>query len=137
LHLGDDGKWKAFPLAKYSALTARTAPKTGVVELFAQSMQVCFHDSVTDTEHSHEVLVPPRMVQNTKASTVLHAVDSGVPEFSLSNIIKLCAALRFMLLSEFPDNASSNKRKLFACAMRLPLNCFFVPGGALCTTVTE
>lgn len=140
LHLGEDNRWRALPLDKYSALTQRAAPKVGVVELFAQRMAVSFHDAAAATDHHRDIFVPPRFVQNNKASTTYDAVNKGVLQFSIEAIGVICKSARFLMLSEFPDNHKGNKRKMFFSAAALPSNCFFIPGGCtvhLCCRIID
>lgn len=140
LRLSAEGKWELVSSERFGKLHANAAPRSGVVELFAQRMTVsCFLED-SQAWVRQDILCPPRMLQNSGASVVCKAVNAGVPSFSVDGIKDICKGARFVLLAEFPDSASSNFRKLHACAPRLPENCLFVPGGCtahLCTRVVE
>ena len=103
-------------------------------------MSVDYFDRASSTQHGKEILVPPRFVQNNKASTTYTEVNKGVPQFSTEAICMLCRKSRFVMLSEFPDNHLGNKRKMYFCAEQLPGNCFFIPGGCtahLCCRIID
>lgn len=80
---------------------------------------------------TRDILVPPRIIQNTGASTVYAAFNKGVPQLSVDSITELCADLKYILIAECPDNASSNKRKMYATAARLPANALMIIGGCV------
>ena len=128
LHLDrETGKWKALPYEKYRGMVSRNAPRNGVLEVFAQIMTVSAWRSASETD-TRDVLVPPRVVGNNQASTVYRAVNTGVPEFSVEAINQLCGHLKYVLVSECPDNHSGNRRKVYATAQRLTApNALVVP----------
>eukprot|EP00974_Lingulodinium_polyedra_P123414 11186677-Lingulodinium_polyedra.AAC.1 len=74
-------------------------------------MTVSYFDEVTSTHRHHQVRVPPRIIQNAKGPCIYAAVNGGVPQFSIDSLVELCKSIRFASLSEFPDNAKSNRRK--------------------------
>lgn len=76
-----------------------------------------------------DVFVPPQILQSSRSSVLLSAVNAGVPPFSLDKIVELATTLSgYILLSELPDAASSCKRKMWATYVRLPLRVLFVAG---------
>jgi hypothetical protein len=74
------------------------------------------------------VHIPPRILQNQKASCLYTAIAAGCPELSPTSLADLAKFCRWILLVEFPDGASSNKRKMFFVAAELPGNVLFIPG---------
>ena len=80
---------------------------------------------------SREVIAMPRFVQAGNSSTLFRAANEGCPELSLEALKSLCEQSPWLLWSETPDNASANKRKLWATHTRLPRNALFIPGGGV------
>ena len=99
----------------------------GVAELLAQRMTVAWWSGTVLTQR--QIIVPPRFVENGKASTLYRAVDSGCGQLDLNGIAELCKTLPWVFLVENPDNAKPNRRKMWATHARLPKNCLYVPIG--------
>ena len=99
----------------------------GVAELLAQRMTVAWWHGTVLTQR--KIIVPPRFVENGKASTLYRAVDSGCGQLDVKGIAKLCEAVPWVFLAENPDNAKPNRRKMWATNARLPKNCLYVPTG--------
>lgn len=124
----ESGKWTAVPLAKYMGVRKRSIPQTGISELFAQSTTLSWFDG--DQFISRTVLVPPRFIQDGRASTVYRAVNDGVKSLCVDTALPLlCEEMRWIMICETPDNAGANQRKMWATAERLPRNCLFIGSG--------
>jgi hypothetical protein len=114
-------------LGKFEAMSSRSAPRFGVCEVFAQSATISF---VRNEEwHNHIVHVPPRILENQKASTIYRACNLGIPQLSIDGVTKLADMVRFLLIDECPDHAASNKKNMFFALSKYPANVFFIPGG--------
>ena len=98
--------WKAVSAEAFKELGKRALPHSGVLELMAQrtALHVINRDC---TYREQEVIVPPRVLQNGKSSTLLEATDkNGFNIASLNAMAEHC----YTILSENPDKASSNRR---------------------------
>jgi hypothetical protein len=111
---------------EYSKL-GRAIPRRGTVELFAQSIELCYDDASGAT-HYREVIVPPMLLQNGGASCFYTGVEKASPALSNASFL-LWNLTRFMLLHENPDNVSANVRKLHFTASVLPEFVLMVLGG--------
>eukprot|EP00974_Lingulodinium_polyedra_P113491 10986796-Lingulodinium_polyedra.AAC.1 len=80
------------------------------------------HWATPDGFHHRKALVPPRVVENGGASTLMGAVDAGIPQLSVAELNRLATFMKFMLLAEHPDGAKSCLRKLAATAAKLAPN---------------
>ena len=91
-------------LTKYKSLSKRTKiPTIGCVELFAQWMKIGYtitNSSGMKEKHSRRIIVPPRVLQNQKASNSYDAVNDGVPQFSVNGLIKLASQVQYILLRQ-------------------------------------
>jgi hypothetical protein len=107
-------------------MSKRAAPHVGVCEVFAQSAVITYHRGAEEVRHM--IHVPPRILQNQSSSTIYTAVATGCPDVSIDSLVALSKACCYILLVEFPDGASPNKRKMFFQAALLPKNVLFIPG---------
>ena len=119
-------RWQALPIEQFRNVSGRPVPRRGIVEVLAQRMDVHWAEGI-GTYH-REILVPPQVLQYCRASCLMTGVHEGVPSFSIPELIKLAALMRFFMLAELPDGASSCRRKLWATYARLPKNALFVAG---------
>jgi hypothetical protein len=93
--------------------------KSGVLELLAQTVKMSWKESsdLTSNAHSGElvhrtetIIIPPLLMDNTKASTEWAAVDGAVPSLNLDHLKKMTEFVRFVLIMLLGDNSSSNAR---------------------------
>ncbi len=68
-------------------------------------------------------------MQDGRASTIYSAVDAACPELSIEAVEELCRQLPWVFISETPDNAAPNKRKMWFTHTQLPGNALYIPGG--------
>ena len=129
-----EGRWQALPFEEFRELTGcRSAPNSGVVEMLGICADIhwCMKDPATTCEKTYhrDILVMPKYLKSTNASTQYAAVKDSIPCLSDTDIFALCAVLRFMILTEGVDNCSATLRKLGATGRRLPENCLMPPAG--------
>ena len=85
-HLGPSTKkWVPLSLQTYQDLTKRTYPRSGVVELSAQSYSVSWWTSPTEM-HVQDIILHPRILQNGRAITIYSAVQKGVRQLSVKEL---------------------------------------------------
>ena len=88
----------------FQNVAGRGLPRHGVVEVLAQQMEV--HQRTDAGFFSRTILVPPRVLQNQQASTLMTGVNLGVPQFSIESL-NAFPECDNMILAETPDNASA------------------------------
>ena len=121
-----NNRWEALRAEKFRAIAQRGLPNRGVLEVFQQRMEVCW--ATRKGVHQQNYLVPPRILPDQRASAVMAAVESGIPEFSIGALTELCRDLRVIILAECPDASTACRRKLWATHARLPDRVLYVPG---------
>ena len=77
LHMTPDKKWQLLPVEEFKRVTGRGCPHVGVLEVFAQRIQVYYGD------RSRDILVMPRIIPNQRAGAIMSACDTGVPALSV------------------------------------------------------
>ena len=109
-----DGKWKAVPYHDMMAIKgcARSVPGSGVLEVLAQAAEVTYSTSGAASASSADLtlLLPPCILENTKASTLYRAYEQASADLSLEGLKKISEAVRVFVLGEVPDSAPSNVR---------------------------
>ena len=88
-----------------------------MLEVFQQRMDVRW--ATRKGMRKQNYLVPPRILPDQRASAVMAAVESGIPEFSIGALTELCRDLRVILLAECLDASTACRRKLWARHARL------------------
>jgi hypothetical protein len=121
-----NNRWEALRAEKFRAIAQRGLSIRGVLEVFQQRMEVCW--ATRKGVHQQNYLVPPRILPDQRASAVMAAVESGIPEFSIGALTELCRDLRVIILAECPDASTACRRKLWATHARLPDRVLYVPG---------
>jgi hypothetical protein len=136
----EQGKWVAYSLADFQLLSkSRRLPGRGILELLAQQMNLAWLDK-SDHLGTGDILVPPRFLQDGTASTIHSAVESAVSGLNIASMIELAKHLRFLFVSEAPDQAASHKTKtsLFTLSLKRILTCSVLLGvAAVSTCCTE
>ena len=107
--------WATLPAEEFISSGRRALPRSGVVELLAQ--HACLHWVNADrTVSRQQVLVPPRIIQSSGASSLWAATErSGLDVERLNQL----AQRMYVIISEVPDRASSNKRMMAEKSARL------------------
>ena len=121
-----NNRWEALRAERFRAITQRGLPNRGVLEVFQQRMEVCW--VTRQGVHKQNYLVPPRIVPDQRASALMAAVESGIPELSIQALDELSRDLRVIILAEGPDASTACVRKLWATHARLPDGVLYVPG---------
>ena len=108
-----DGRkiWKAVSYTEYRKFFPRRYLRAGVLEVFAQSVDVTWRHDVGEmqTQIFH---IPPRILQNGKGSTIFRATESALPALSLRHIMSVANTLgSWIFYHEVPDSLKANKRK--------------------------
>jgi len=120
----DTGNWRTIPLKEYKQ-RYRSTPKKGVVELFAQHATV--HVRIGGgARRDWEMIFAPAVLRNGKAGCIFDAVEAASKVLSIEGITRLAQRLRFCILAECPDKATSNVRKKAATKERLPKNVLYL-----------
>lgn len=96
LRLSADGKWELQNAEQFCMEHARAAPRSGVVEVFAQRMAVSCFLTDSATWHRQDILCAPRILQNSGASVVCRAVNLGVPQCSVDGLTDICEGADFL-----------------------------------------
>ena len=109
----ENGKWTSVLLEVWRRLHKRSVPGRGVLELFAQSVDVALAHR-DGTKARAGLLVEPKFLANGRASTIFAAVDGSTPGLDVESIKALAEQVRFVFLSENPDQCSANRRKRVA-----------------------
>ena len=125
---------QALPIEQFRSVTQRSAPRSGIVQILAQRMDL--HWATQDGFSSRQILVQPQILQHARSSCLYSGVNAGVPEFSVKGLTDLAEKFSgYIILSESPDAAAYVRRKLWATLKRLPPRILFIPGGqrALCS----
>lgn len=106
----DDG-WECKTLDELRALRKCTSslPATGVLELLAHAVDLGWVDQ-QQLVGAGKVLVPPRALQDGRASTILAALEQGASCVIQDIVRGLSDSVRFIFWCENPDGASSNRR---------------------------
>ena len=125
LHL-EGSEWKLLTLEKYQALGNRGTPRRGVLELFAQRVEVYYRQGME--RRSGSSLIMPRVLRDQQAGSIFSACESATKIWSMEGIRALCQHLVFFLVCEAPDGCSANLRKIYGMAIRLPENAFLASG---------
>ena len=135
MHKNPDGSRKLIPWDEYKELH-RIAPRSGVLELFAQQIEVAWTE---DTLHKrHPVVTNPLYLGAGNASTIASAIDNAIPSLSLEAMKNIADENRFMLLHEVPDNIAYNRRHMaYFAIVKLPPNIFYYPGGCKAHLITR
>jgi hypothetical protein len=119
-------RWEAMRAERFRVITQRGLPNRGVLEVFQQRMEVCW--ATRQGVHKQNYLVPPRILPDQRASALMAAVESGIPELSNGALAGLSRDLRVIILAECPDASTACRRKLWATHARLPDRVLYVPG---------
>jgi hypothetical protein len=127
-HKNNDGHWRYLPWNEFRNYT-NTAPRSGVVELFAVQYTVAW-SSKQGLRYKHKIIAPPMLLQAGNASNIHSAIDQCVSTLSLESLKKIANDNRFMMLHEGPDNIAYNKRHCgYTAKEELPINIFYNPLG--------
>jgi hypothetical protein len=121
----DDSGFKLVKLDAFQALRGkRFAPKFGVVELLATRDEV--HCRLRGEKISRVSIHPACVVENTKASTLMTAVEAMNLDLSFAALNVHKHNVKVFMVNEVPDSARSVKRKLKATGPFLPKECLYV-----------
>jgi hypothetical protein len=87
------------------------APSKGVIEVMAQQAYVAWVRRDSHAVFARDILLRPCAMSDGKASTIHRAVEDSCPDLSMDALRRLALEVPFLIYSEVPDRASSNKRK--------------------------
>ena len=124
----ENGRWLALPLEDFlerRGYGKTMVPKFGCVEIFAQAVNICLATSDSEKMDKVHVVVKPRVVLDTKASTVFRACEVAVVPVDLQHLQQLAGRVKVGCVIETPDAISSNNRKKHAYAAQLPSNILY------------
>ena len=125
----DGPGWKLVDLEHLRAEKgSKIQPKSGVLEFFAQTNQVCWAsmDNAGGTAYNTQaMLVPPFVLSRANGSTIFHALEKGSLLLDLAHLKKMDTTL--VLIHECLDSCRPNKRKVAGYAAELPANVLYWP----------
>lgn len=111
--------WKTVAHAEYRARAPRSQMRSGVLEVLAQSACVSYgSDGATSMQR---FTLPPRLLQNGKASTIATAVETAAPSLSVESLKSMAdrSPEQVVLMEEVVDRSRANQRKLAFTAEQL------------------
>eukprot|EP00959_Pyramimonas_sp_CCMP1952_P458416 9476581-Pyramimonas_sp.AAC.2 len=108
---GTPARWKALKLPDYLKTVGRVRvlPKFGVLELFAQSINIASLDA-SGLQKAFRLIVPPCVLKQANSSTVFRAFEQGFEPLNLTGISDISLKVGFVMISETPDNHRVNTR---------------------------
>ena len=86
------------------------------------------------------LIAMPAILQSVNASVVYRAVETCLEDLNLEAIEKIASKTKVALMTEVPDNASYNYRKMHQTALDLPSNMLYVSDGCsahICHRIVE
>lgn len=109
-------RWKAVPLDEYRQQCPSGCTRSGVVELFAQTVSSSWveHDEI----QRRVLTIPPQFLQRGNASTIFEATEGVHAALSLNALASLADRGTVVVVSEPVDGCSANIRKRAAWAAR-------------------
>lgn len=118
--------WRAVSLDVFRTITALKAhvqPQYGVVELFAQAVDMFWTTSTGCRQESY--VRPPQVLQKSNGSTMFAAVHHNSQLLSPSALESISQHSGPFILQECPDSCKANLRMLAYLRARLPDKCLF------------
>ena len=109
-HKDNDGSWRLLPWSEFRHYT-KTAPRNGVVELFAIHYSAAWEDT-EGRRYKHKLMAPPMLLQAGNASNIHSALDVAVPALSINSLKEIADKNGGILIHETPDNIAYSKRHM-------------------------
>ena len=113
----------------------RTRPSKGTLEIMAQSSSLHQTNSCGFKE-SRYVKVAPCVLTRVNASVTFSAVNTATPQLSIEKLSDLAKKLKFITVSEVPDNNADNNRLKVITSLALPRTVFYT-AQSCCVHLTQ
>ena len=124
-----DGKWKSVTYKEMTEAPRGTTgkwlrtPAHGTLEVFAQTCEISWG---TDAgKRDDKLILLPAILENTRASTLFRAYESACPGLDIDGLKDISARTSAFIVSEVPDHAPTNVRKVAATASSMPDRCLY------------
>ena len=105
-------RWKPVPYEEYKSLCPKAKTNSGVLEVQGQLADVYWtRPSMQGVEEHRKITRGPKFLQKNNADCISDSMGQECPMLGLDGTRELCLQVKWVFLSQFPDEAASNVRQ--------------------------
>ena len=106
-------KWRAVPLHVFRQYCPTGTLRSGVLEVLGQQVFIATtRPSLEGVEAHRTVIVPPMILQAGNSNCVSNAGGQATCLLDLETLPEVCSRVKYVFLSEFPDEVAANRRQM-------------------------